>query len=163
MRGRPRQLVTLMGARGQRRGGRHTPAANGSKWIRRDKRLAIYLRDGLTCTYCTRFYPHIELQLDHYARVEDGGTNEATNLLTVCRSCNSAKTNLTIRQWYGALRRRGDCSTAVGRRARAWKARCLTEHRERAKELLMAHGTMVAALAVHIVDRQRKFGPEENP
>ena len=28
------------------------PAANGSKWIRPDKRLAIYLRDGLACAWC---------------------------------------------------------------------------------------------------------------
>ena len=34
------------------------PATNGSKWIRPEKRMAIYLRDGLACVYCGEGVEH---------------------------------------------------------------------------------------------------------
>ena len=41
---------------------------HGSKWIRKDKRLAIYLRDGFMCCYCGKDLHHAkpeEMGLDH--------------------------------------------------------------------------------------------------
>lgn len=67
---------------------------NGSKWIRKDKRLAIYVRDGFSCAYCGRDLrqaPPAEINLDHLLPRSAGGTNEATNLITSCKSCNSSR------------------------------------------------------------------------
>lgn len=66
----------------------------GSKWIRPDKRLAIYIRDGFQCAYCGRDLkdaePH-EVNLDHLLPRSAGGSNEATNLVTSCKSCNCSR------------------------------------------------------------------------
>lgn len=70
------------------------PAANGGKWIRPDKRLAIYLRDQFTCVYCNANLanqPARLRSLDHVIPVVDGGTNEHTNLVTACKKCNDSK------------------------------------------------------------------------
>ena len=72
------------------------PAANGSKWIRPAKRLAIYLRDGLACVWCGHTLEDGErFQLDHLKCWSQGGSNEATNLVTACAHCNAARGNRT--------------------------------------------------------------------
>lgn len=66
----------------------------GSKWIRKEKRLAIYVRDGFSCAYCGRDLrgaEPCEVTLDHLLPRHYGGGNEATNLITACRSCNSSR------------------------------------------------------------------------
>lgn len=66
----------------------------GSKWIRKEKRLAIYIRDGFSCAYCGRDLrgaEPCEVTLDHLLPRCVGGGNEATNLITACRSCNSSR------------------------------------------------------------------------
>lgn len=67
---------------------------NGSKWIRPEKRLAIYLRDGFICAYCGRSLkgaePH-DLTLDHLLPRSTGGGNDATNLVTACGNCNYSR------------------------------------------------------------------------
>lgn len=60
----------------------------GSKWIRVEKRHAIYARDSHACVYCGSTH---DLTLDHVLPAESGGTNDVTNLVTACRSCNSRK------------------------------------------------------------------------
>lgn len=67
---------------------------HGSRWIRPEKRLAIYIRDGFQCAYCGRDLKHAtaaEVTLDHLLPRVAGGTNEATNLITACRACNSSR------------------------------------------------------------------------
>lgn len=68
---------------------------NGGAWIRREKRFAIYLRDGFRCGYCKtdlRTANRFDINLDHIiCRGEKGSTNEPTNLITSCRSCNSKR------------------------------------------------------------------------
>jgi 5-methylcytosine-specific restriction endonuclease McrA len=69
-------------------------AWNGSNWIRRDKRLAIYLRDTWRCAYCKRDLSQVKPKLrtlDHLTPVSDGGTNDETNLVTCCKRCNDSK------------------------------------------------------------------------
>jgi len=64
----------------------------GSKWIRRDKRLAIYLRDGLACAYCGHSLEGgAKLTLDHIKPYIKGGSNKETNLITACDRCNSSR------------------------------------------------------------------------
>ena len=73
-------------------------AWNGSNWIRRDKRLAIYLRDQFRCVYCNRNLANVKPKfrtLDHVIPVTRGGSNDETNLLTACKRCNESKGALT--------------------------------------------------------------------
>lgn len=66
----------------------------GSSWLTRERRLAIYIRDGFTCQYCGRDLknaPAVELNLDHLVARNAGGGNESTNLITSCRSCNCSR------------------------------------------------------------------------
>lgn len=79
------------------------PANQGSKWIRRAKRLAIYAADGCTCTYCGTSVSTGDARgqasesgtrlatLDHVEPVALGGTNDVTNLVTACADCNRSK------------------------------------------------------------------------
>lgn len=63
-------------------------------WISQHKRLAIYLRDGLCCAYCQKgIEAGVKLTLDHLKPYSKGGSNEATNLVTCCLECNSARGN----------------------------------------------------------------------
>ena len=64
----------------------------GMNWIRPAKRLAIYLRDGLACVWCgTAVETGEGLTLDHLRCYSHGGGNEAANLVTSCRRCNSSR------------------------------------------------------------------------
>ena len=75
----------------------------GSKWIRRSTRLAIYHRDNDRCVYCGAA---ADLTLDHVIACEltDKPDNSPTNLVTACLACNSAKRHLTLRGWTAYLR-----------------------------------------------------------
>lgn len=76
----------------------------GSNWIRRDKRVAIYVRDGFKCVYCGSSE---SLSLDHIKAVSKGGINCHRNLATSCISCNSSKKAKNNVQWFRILRSRG--------------------------------------------------------
>lgn len=74
----------------------------GMNWIRQEKRLAIYLRDGLACCYCgTGVEEQITLTLDHLKAYAHGGGNDATNLVTCCHRCNSARGKRSWRKFAG--------------------------------------------------------------
>jgi 5-methylcytosine-specific restriction endonuclease McrA len=63
----------------------------GSKWIRKKKRIMIYERDAWACVWCTADLRHAEgyaRTLDHIVPRELGGTNAAENLVTACGDCN---------------------------------------------------------------------------
>jgi len=73
-------------------------------WIRREKRLAIYLRDGFTCLYCLHDLHDADprdITLDHLKPTSRGGSNEAGNLVTACRSCNSARGDQPVSRFAG--------------------------------------------------------------
>jgi hypothetical protein len=70
----------------------------GSKWISKRDRLALYLRDRFTCQYCGRDLhgaAPAEVTLDHLdPRCSTLCPKERRNprrLVTACRSCNSAR------------------------------------------------------------------------
>src|SRR5215813_3261509 len=72
-------------------------------WIRRDKRLSIYLRDGFFCLACNldvRDVPQCRVTLDHVVPLKRGGRNEAMNLYTCCISCNSKRGAQSLRQAF---------------------------------------------------------------
>ena len=70
---------------------------NGGKWITKERRLAIYMRDNFSCCYCGCSLKNIEdpkgIALDHLLPRVAGGNNDSTNLITVCRSCNSKRSD----------------------------------------------------------------------
>lgn len=87
----------------------------GYSWIRRNRRRAIYARDGYRCVYCGAPEP---LSLDHVRPVARGGTNDSSNLVTACSPCNSARKDLRISAWVAALAERGHDPIAIVRRLR---------------------------------------------
>jgi len=103
---------------------------HGSKWIRPEKRLAIYLRDGMACAYCGRGIEEGDtspaLTLDHITPRSRGGSNEATNLITACVRCNSKRQDTPLAQFAGA------CATRIRRQAR----RSITTHIIEAKQII---------------------------
>ncbi len=101
-------------------------AGQGSKWIRQSTRCALYHRDSHRCAFCGASEADgAILSLDHIIACERGGDNNPTNLVTSCKSCNSAKQDLTIRGWYAYLRARGIDTNVVGRRVRRLTAKNL--------------------------------------
>lgn len=73
---------------------------HGGKWIRKEKRWAIYTRDGFCCVYCMRDLEHGqdggELTLDH---LDENGGNHESNLITCCPTCNKAKAGRTVAEF----------------------------------------------------------------
>lgn len=90
----------------------------GGKWCRPATRMAIYHRDGFACVYCGAGGEKVVLTLDHILACELSGTNDPRNLVTACRTCNSSKSNRSVRAWYGALRARGVNVDTIQRRIR---------------------------------------------
>ena len=79
------------------------PAYKGVK-IRREKRLAIYLRDGLACAYCGDSVENgAELSLDHLKPHSQGGSNDASNLVTACRRCNCSRGDRPVKDFAVAV------------------------------------------------------------
>lgn len=86
----------------RRRYGR-THYHNGQKWIRNEKRCAIYARDGFACAYCNG--KPLQLKLDH---VDPRGGNGEDNLVTCCNYCNIMKGDRTLHQWLEARAAAGE-------------------------------------------------------
>jgi len=57
----------------------------------------LFARDGYTCQYCSRPQSHLRtrecLTRDHVIPQSRGGSNEWTNVVTACSSCNTRKGN----------------------------------------------------------------------
>jgi 5-methylcytosine-specific restriction endonuclease McrA len=102
-------------------------ANQGSNWIRREKRLAIYRRDNHTCVYCGRDLATEVATLDHVLACELGGTNHESNLVTACLSCNSAKRDLPLSAFLSTLTDRGVDPQEVKRAIRNQTSRKLVK------------------------------------
>lgn len=75
---------------------------NGSRWLPKWRRLAIYLRDGFTCTYCGRDLhsaPAADVTLDHLVCRCDAVDHTSANLVTACRRCNSQRQDKPWREY----------------------------------------------------------------
>lgn len=76
----------------QDRHGKSNGQGQGSHWIRPEKRLAIYLRDGMACCYCgAAVEDGAQLTLDHLTPHSQGGSNSQENIVTACLKCNSSR------------------------------------------------------------------------
>lgn len=81
-----------------RRAADGNPLPRGGSWISRRDRIAIYLRDDLTCQLCfqaVRFdvlYMHpLAPTLDHIMPRSLGGSDDHANLRLACRQCNTSR------------------------------------------------------------------------
>lgn len=74
------------------------------QWIRREKRLAINLRDGMICLVCMKRLFDADPQdvtLDHIEPKSDGGSNHESNLYTCCKHCNSSRGDKPLSRFAG--------------------------------------------------------------
>ena len=102
---------------------------NGCR-VRKDLRLAIYLRDEFTCVYCGENLHHADpndVTLDHLTCQVDGGTNEPKNLVTACRHCNCTRRD---QRWTTFA------STESKKIIRRNVRRSIKNHRKLAKEII---------------------------
>ena len=88
--------------------------AHTKKWIRTEKRIAIYLRDGLACAYCGRASEDgYGLGLDHLIPRSKGGGNNSSNLITCCNLCNSIRGDMDLGAWLERIHGDGAGKTAA--------------------------------------------------
>jgi len=120
-------------------------AANGHgmNWIRKEKRLAIYLRDGLACAWCGGSVEEGRtLSLDHLKPRSKGGKNDATNLVTACLRCNRKRGARALTTFARTLSRVEAKSLLVNIKNTARR----TVDVDAAKALIAARGSLSAAL-----------------
>lgn len=72
--------------------------------LRKDLRLAIYLRDRFTCLLCLRDLHGAapsDITLDHITPDSNGGTNGPSNLYVCCRTCNCSRQDKPLNRVAG--------------------------------------------------------------
>lgn len=82
--------------------GRNTTKGYRGVQVRKDLRLAIYLRDNFHCIYCERDLhgaASMDLTLDHLLPDSQGGCNSPKNLVLACRKCNCSRQDMPWRQF----------------------------------------------------------------
>lgn len=118
---------------------------NGMNWIRQEKRLAIYLRDGLTCAWCGA---QRELSLDHVIPAIAGGSNREDNLVTCCSTCNSSRQDRPAEQWAAIVAAyRGQPHTAEALLGHVNTLRVTKLNKTAALELKRQYGSCAKAIA----------------
>jgi hypothetical protein len=121
----------------------------GMNWIRQEKRLAIYLRDGLACAYCGASVEEgTQLTLDHVICHNDGGSNHESNLVTCCHRCNASRAHRKMEAFAKAVAKYVNHGV-TGRQIIAHVRDCLKRPlpKEEAKQLVARRGSAAKALA----------------
>lgn len=123
----------------------------GMNWIRQEKRLAIYLRDGMACAWCGKGVEDgVTLSLDHLKPHSKGGCNHESNLVTCCKFCNDSRGNRTqtaFAKATAAYVNHGVTAEQILRHIRNTSRRSLAPFLVEAKELVARRGSAAAALA----------------
>lgn len=121
----------------------------GSKWITRERRLAIYVRDGLACVYCAEgIEDGTVLTLDHVIPFGQGGSTKSVNLLTACRRCNSSRADRAIAEFAETVAdylNHGVTAAEIVNHCEATRSRPVDI--TAAKALIAQRGSYAAALA----------------
>lgn len=65
----------------------------------REQRKSILAKTGGHCAYCGTPLSIGAMQIDHVQPLHLGGTNDETNLMPSCRSCNHYKSTLTLEKF----------------------------------------------------------------
>jgi hypothetical protein len=128
---------------------RHAGDWQGMNWIRQDKRLAIYLRDDLACTYCGKGVEQgATLSLDHIRPHSKGGSNHESNLVTCCTLCNSSRGNRSLTVFAAAVDSYiGVPVGTVAKKVRNQTSRKLAPYRQQAKAMIEERGSAAKALS----------------
>ena len=121
----------------------------GMNWIRQEKRLAIYMRDGMACAYCgASVESGATLSLDHLTPHSKGGSNSATNLVTCCTRCNSARQARPVASFAAGVAEYLNITTAeIVRHVTNCRRRSLKKYRKEAKTLIARRGSAAKVLA----------------
>lgn len=69
------------------------------------ERQAVYDKMGGYCAYCGTSISLKAMQADHVVPLHKGGSDEVSNMLPACRSCNHYKSTLTVEQFRGCVER----------------------------------------------------------
>lgn len=59
-------------------------------------RFEIFKRDGFRCVYCGAAPTSTVLHVDHVVPKSKGGSDDPSNLVTSCQSCNGGKSNVRL-------------------------------------------------------------------
>jgi len=128
----------------------------GSKWISRPTRLAIYLRDGMACVYCGNTVEDgASLTLDHLTPYREEGVNHHTNLVTACHRCNSSRGDRSWEDFAKAVAEylnRGVTAEKIINHITHCVCRPIDINA--AKELIKRHGSWQDTLAKHKEQRE---------
>lgn len=111
----------------------------GSKWIRKDKRLAILIRDGFVCAYCGVTVENgASLTLDHLTPqcYCSKANNHESNLITCCSTCNSKRANMSVVQFVRQLWNDETITWQIVARINTLRKEDLFSHRQSAKTML---------------------------
>ena len=68
-----------------------------------DTRHQVYEKYNGCCAYCGTLLEYKDMQVDHLHPVLKGGSNELSNLMPACRSCNHYKESFTLEQFRDRL------------------------------------------------------------
>lgn len=122
---------------------------NGMNWIRQEKRLAIYLRDGVACAWCGQGVEDgIKLTLDHLVpRSQQGGHHES-NLVTSCNSCNKLRGDRSPEEYAPVAAERHQRMTAdeILEHVRLCTERSLPEFLVQSKRMISLRGSAARAV-----------------
>jgi len=120
-------------------------------WIRQDKRLAIYLRDGLACMYCgAAVEDGVQLTLDHIKPASKGGSNSERNLVTACHKCNCSRAARPVAEFAATVANyinHGVTAEQILSDIRSHTRMSLKASRAEAKALIARRGTAARVLA----------------
>lgn len=123
----------------------------GMNWITQEKRLAIYLRDGLACAYCgTGIEESAKLTLDHVIPHSKGGRNHESNLVTCCAHCNSSRGNRDVNVFIKAVAgyiNHGVTAKEIKKHIADCTSRDLKTYKTMAKEMISLRGSAAKAIA----------------
>jgi hypothetical protein len=86
------------------------------KTISKAQRFRVLARDGFKCRYCGAKAPDVQLHLDHFIAVADGGGSGDENLVTCCSDCIFGKSD---RKLTGIAMPIGKLTSRRGRRVKA--------------------------------------------
>jgi len=123
----------------------------GMNWIRQEKRLSIYLRDGLACMYCgASVEDGAVLTLDHVKPWSMGGSNSERNLVTCCAKCNSSRGNRPVEEFAAAVAgyvNHGVTAESILSAIRSNTRKSLKPFKAEASEMIARRGSAAKALA----------------
>ena len=120
-------------------------------WIRQEKRLAIYLRDGVACVWCGDSIENgASLSLDHLTPHSKGGSNNEANLVTACDRCNKSRGNRSVAKFAAAVAgylNHDVQPSEILNHVRACAKRVLAPHVAESKTMIARRGSAARVLA----------------